>query len=333
MKNLIFFITCIFLGLTSAAQTNIRLILKTDLKIDSIKVFDVSSKESYTGRYKDTVDIKFKKQNIDLYDIRCFERGKIYHKQAWLDPGNITVKARTDNSNLIVDTVINSPSYYGARNYYKTLSNFNAAKDTIARNNFALNEIKKNIENPRSIFIAFEYIFFNQNSNHELLKLKKQLAEQRTDLSWFLVYPMVKERLDKLLEIKTIHFSDFTFSNRQNKITAIDLNKYDYVVLDFWFVGCASCAQQHKTIKQDYQKLNNKKIGVIGISSDENFKVWTAYLSQHSYNWDNYLQVGKSKLSDYLGINAFPAYVVISKKGEIIGNYDSWDSVVNILNK
>ena len=333
MKNLIIFVACIFLYLSSAAQTNIRLILKTDIKIDTIKVFDVSSKESYTIRYSDTVDIKFKKQNIDLYNIRYFERGKMYWEQVWLDSGNITVKSHIDNSKLIIDTVINSPIYYSVINYNKTLLILNASKDTIGRNNFLLGEIKKNIENPRSIFIAFDYINFNQNSNHELLKLKTQLKQQNANLSWFLIYPAVKERLDKLLELKTINLSDFTFSNRKNKITPIDLNQYDYVVLDFWFVGCTACMQQHKIIKSDYMKLRGKKIGVIGISTDNNFSLWDNYLSQHNYLWDNYRQSEKNNLSDYLGIQAFPVYILVNKHGKIIENFDSWNEVMNSLNK
>jgi thioredoxin-related protein len=139
--------------------------------------------------------------------------------------------------------------------------------------------------------------------------------------------------MNKILSVKQIQFSDFEFINRQDKIAAIAPGSYDYLVLDFWFVGCTSCAKQHKVIKNDYLKLRDKKIAVIGVSIDHNFKIWSTYLSEHNYNWDNYREAGEHKLSDYLGINAFPAYVLVNKKGEIIGNYDSWERVINILNK
>jgi len=333
MKNLVLFIACIFLYLNSVAQTNIRLIIKSDRKIDSVGIIDVSQTEFHQCLFKDSLDLKFNKHNLDLYNIRCFINGKLYWKQLWLDSGNITVKAHTGTPNLIIDTVLNSPAYYDAIAYLKDSPKLKTAKDTTLSNDYKLNEIRKNLENPRSIAIANDFINLNLNNKQELLRLKTLLSKQKTDFSWFIFYGIGIERMNKILSLKQIKFSDFKFVSRQNKIAAITPGTYDYYILDFWFMGCVPCAQQHKAIKQEYQKLNNKKIAVIGVSIDRDFKTWNSYLSEHNYNWDNYRESGEHKLSDYLGINAFPAYVLINKKGEIIGNYDSWESVVNTLNK
>ena len=76
MRNLIILITCLFFQLTSVAQTNIRIILKTHLKIDSINAMDISQTEFHSSLFKDTIDLKFNKHNIDLYNIRYFVEGK-----------------------------------------------------------------------------------------------------------------------------------------------------------------------------------------------------------------------------------------------------------------
>ena len=331
MKNLIIFVACIFLYFSSAAQTNIRLIIKSDHKIDSIGMVDISQKEFHQSLFKDTVDFKFNKHNVDFYYIRYFILGKLYWKHLWLDTGNVTIKAHTGASDLVVDTVLSSPAYYDAISYLKYSPKLQTAKDTLLSNDYRLNEIRKNLENPRSIAIALDFINLNQNNKSELLRLKLLLSTQKADLSWFLFYPLAIDRMNKILSIKSVHFTDFKFINRQNKISDIDLDKDDYYILDFWFVGCTACANQHKVIKNDYLRLRDKKIAVIGVSTDRNFKIWSTYLSEHNYNWDNYQAAGEYRLSDYLGINAFPAYVLINKKGEIIGNYDSWERVVNAL--
>jgi peroxiredoxin len=323
MKNLIILIAGIILQLNAIAQTNIRIILRTDLKIDSVNAFDVSFKESHSFHYKDTLDIRFIKQNIDLYNIHYFVKGKMYRQQVWLDTGNITIKAHTDKSNLIIDTVINSPVYYSVINYLRK----SFGKDTIARNNFMIDEIKRNLENPRSIAIANDYVSFNQNSKPNLLKLKMLLSKQKTDFSWFIFYAMSIERMNKILEVKDLHLSDFKFVNRENKSADVNLDKYDYYILDFWFVGCTPCMAQHKQIKARYQELRNKKITVIGISIDKNYKVWNKYLSDHGYKWDNYLQAGTKTLSNFLGIVACPVYVVLNKKGDIISSFGSLDDL------
>ena len=333
MKNLVFVFTCIFLYLSSAAQTNIRLIIKSNPKIDSIGMIDISQTEFHQNSFKDTVDFSFNKNDIDLYRIRYFINGKMYWNLLWLNSGNIAIKAHTDNTTLIIDTVLNSSAYYDAVAYLKNSPKLKTAKDTILSDDYKLNEVRANLENPRSLAIANDFINLNQNNKQELLRLKTLLSKQKTDFRWFIFYNIGIERMNKILSLKEIKFSDFKFINRQDKIATITPGTYDYYILDFWFVGCVPCAQQHKAIKQEYQKLKDKKIAVIGVSIDHDFKTWNTYLLEHNYNWDNYRQVGDRKLSDYLGITAFPAYILINKKGEIIGNYDSWERAMKTLNK
>lgn len=331
MKSLIIFLIFITAGFCATAQTNIKIILETNLKIDRVDAFDISQKEIYDFKYKDTLNIKFNKQNIDLYNIRYFSDGKMYRKQLWLDTGNITIKAHTDSSNLVIDTVINSPVYYDVISYLKTSPKPRNASDSAERNRFYLSAIEKNLENPRSIAIANDYVNFNQNSKTNLLRLKLLLAKQKTDFSGFIFYPMAVDRMNKILEVKSLHLAEFKFVNRQHQTLDINLDQYDYCIFDFWFVGCVPCMEQHKQMKADYLQLKQRKIGLIGISTVSRFDEWNNYLSKHGYNWENYLQSGNNTLSNYLSINACPVYVLLNKKGEILGSFDSWPDVVATL--
>lgn len=325
MKNFFVIIVSLAIQFKAIAQTSIKVISKPNLKIDSVSIIDISQKEYHNFPYSDTLNFRFDKQNIDCYNLRYFVKGKLYWKQLWLDAGNVTIETHTDSAHLIIDTVINSPAYYNVINYLKKSSQF--SKDTLKRNNFLMREIQNNIENPRSIAIANDYINLNQNSKSALLKLKILLSKQKTDFSWFLFYTIGIERMNKILEIKSILLADFKFLNRKNETVNINLTNNDYYILDFWFVGCVPCVQQHKEIKSNYVKLKNNKIEVIGICIDKKPNPWNKYLIEHNYTWNNYLQTGNNTLSNFLSITAFPAYVILNKKGDILSSYSSLSDV------
>lgn len=304
------------------AQTAITIVLKTYAKIDSLSMIDISQQEYYHLPYKDTLTFHFRKTNIDCYTIRYSVNKKIYWKQVWLNNGKVTIKAHlADTSNLIIDSVLNSPIFYNVRDYLKQSSKL--SKDTAAHNAFMLEEIERYLETPRSIAIAADYIRFNQNSKANLLKLKLLLSRQKSDFSWFIFYEFGVKRIDKLLTIKSLKLANFQFTDRKGKATSIKLKDYNYYLLDFWFVGCVPCMQQHLEIESHQQTLASQRVKVIGICIDKDFVQWNRYLLKHGYEWDNYLQTGHLTLSDYLGIQAFPVYALLNSKGEILSTFNS----------
>jgi hypothetical protein len=186
MKQLLIGFFLLVAPFKTIAQTVITVILKSNIKIDSVSMMDISQREFYSMPYKDTVAFNFHKNTVDCYNIRYSVNKKIHWKQVWLNNGNVTIKAHlADTSHLVIDTVLNSPVFYDVVSYLQQSSNF--GKDTAAHNNFMLGEIERNLETPRSIAIANDYINFNQNSKDNLLKLKLVLSQQKTDFSWFFI--------------------------------------------------------------------------------------------------------------------------------------------------
>jgi hypothetical protein len=232
------------------AQTNIELIIKTNTKVDSIDAMDFSQKEFFKSQYKDTINFSFKKANIDLYNIGGYIRDKKYWKQIWLDTGNIKILIHFDSSKLIIDTVINSPTYYRVMNFNKEYTDIVKTHDTLLINNFLLNNLNKNIENPFSLWVGMLYLNVNQNVKINLFALKNTFIKQGDRFKWFLLYPIVLDRMNNILSIDKIEISKFKFINKQDQITHLDLNGAKYYVLDFWFLGCAPCREEQFYRKQ-----------------------------------------------------------------------------------
>jgi peroxiredoxin len=314
---------------TAAAQTTITLILPTAKNVDKLDVFDLSQQEFHTLPYKDTTTYHFKKNNIDAYNLRCYVNGKRYWQQIWLDTGHIVVKAHLDSSNMVIDTVINAPAYYAAKKFSANYSALAATKDSMRVNAFLLQEYERNINNPFSYFIGQQYIVRNQNSREQLIRLKMLADLQGEKFSWFLYYKVVAERLNSMLSKGQIDPGDFVFYNATNKPVKLQLTGADYFVLDFWNLACAPCLKDHIAIKPKLKALQEKGIAVIGLSNDdtEKHQTWLAYLNKHQYTWQN-LRENKGSLSDFLGINARPAYVIIDKQGKVVGNYNQVSEIL-----
>lgn len=319
----------LFISFSVYAQTNIEFILKNSSlnQTDTVDAFDLSQKEVYNYDYKDTLQMHFNKYNVDCYNIRYHENGKMFRTQLWLDTGNIKIKAHIESNKLIIDTVLNSPMYYFVTNFAKEYYELFKSKDTTALNDYLLTKYEENIQNPFSLMVGNYYVNINQNSKLNLIKLKAIAEKQKDKFSWFFLYPMVIERMYKILDVNKLDFSDFTFLNLKNKKTKLLLQGSDYYVLDFWFLACPPCVHDHKEINTSYKKFKQRSIEIISISTDENVSEWKSYLFKHNYSWENYLQTSNNTITNQLSIHSFPAYIIVNKQGDIIDTYSSFTDV------
>lgn len=316
--------------LQTAGQTTIQITLKNpgQHKIDKVDAFDLSQQEIHDYKYQDTLFLKFNKNNIDCYNIRYHEKDKMYRQQIWLDSGNIKIEAHLTDNDLVIDTVINSPFYYAATAFGDQYVQLTRSRDTAAINNFLLSSFEKNIDNPYSINIAYYYVLRNQNSRPDLVKFKPLTDKQGDRFKWFFLYPVVIERMNKILRVHKIDVSGYSFLNKDKQPAALQLKGAGYYVLDFWFLACKPCVEQHIEIKKKLPGLTSKGIDLIGISTDSDLKKWKAYLAKHGYKWPNYLENKKHSISKDLSISAFPTYLVLNDKGEILNSYNSFSEVL-----
>lgn len=320
----------VVLGLHSAGQTRIQLVMKQTggHAIDKVDAFDLSQKEILDFGYKDTLELKFNKRNIDCYNIRYHENGKMFRQQIWLDTGHIKIEAHLAGDELVIDTVTGSPFYYYVSRFYESYFALAKEHDTARVNAFLLKTFRDNMDNPFSINAGLYYVMLNQNQKIELLKFKTLADGQGDRFSWFLLYPMVVERASKILSVEKINLAGYDFYDTEDKKKKLHLEGAEYYVLDFWFLGCKPCLEQHIEIKEKEEKLKNKKVRMISISTDSDRQKWKAYLSGHGYQWANYLQERAPSITNDLNIASFPTYIIVNSNGDIVESYNSFSDIL-----
>ncbi len=319
------FVLLIF-GYSAQAQTSIQLIVKSD-KIKKIDVFDLSQTAFQDFEYNDTVVATFTRKNIDCYNIIYRAENKNFAKQIWLDTGRITIYGHIDTSELVLDTVINSPIYYSVKNFYKNFSAYSREKDTASMNDHLLNGIRQYATNPLYIFISFTYVNLNQNSPANLTILKNIIDSLPDKFEWFLLYSNVVNRMNKILSGVAIDMKKYAYTSITGKQESYLLQGADYYILDFWFLNCKPCLEDHLEIKKKYTLLRSKRIELISISTDQDYPKWIKYLNDHQYNWPNYLQNEELNIVKDLSISTFPTYIVLNKEGKIVTMVNSFNSI------
>ncbi len=82
MRPLKLIIAILVINFQAVGQTNIQVVIKNlgHHKIDKVDAFDLSQVEYHEYVYQDTLNLSFKKANIDCYNIRYFENGKMYRQ-------------------------------------------------------------------------------------------------------------------------------------------------------------------------------------------------------------------------------------------------------------
>lgn len=150
---------------------------------------------------------------------------------------------------------------------------------------------------------------------------------------------------------------DFTVKDiNGNPLTLSDFRNKKYILLDFWASWCAPCIEDQSYLKKIYKKFSKNDFEIISISRDDDMDKWTKSISKHKTDiWKQvciisdlnscnnptaitpvskkmgeesvttfavYNLVEKEKSVDVnYYVSGIPHYVLIDKKGYIIGKW------------
>ena len=322
------------LGKQEKALPGLTLYVKSDLKIDSILVANMTQdREYHMLKYADTIHVDLNDSINDMYAISFYVNNDHRMAQLWLDGENLTIKAKiSEGIKIKIDTVIGSDLYYKSLGFRKKYNALLANQpDSSVVNNFLLTELRSEIKNPFSIEIANNLVGRNFNNTSELEKLFAILSGQNEPVKNHLLNPYRK--IETMLSVNKIDFSKYQFYDSDKKLTSIKLSDKKKYLVDFWFIGCAPCIKDHKSIDKKLNALNSKNVEIIGISIDQNQEQWRDFLKKRNYAWPNFREVDEheKKMRTKMMIDAFPTYLLLDGEGVILYRSNSFSEIEKYL--
>ena len=107
---------------------------------------------------------------------------------------------------------------------------------------------------------------------------------------------------------------------------SLSLNSFrnkSIILLDFWASWCTPCRSEFPFLKDLYKKYHSKGFEIIGISRDEEIKLWKKAIKNDDIRMWRQISTKKNDnkiLSDYF-VSAVPLKILIDKDGRIIGRW------------
>jgi hypothetical protein len=322
-------------GMPAASQVHLELILKTNKPIDSAMIVQWNYKDLKRLTFKDTLEVDFQTKGINFYHLNYkIGNGKNYFVPLYLDTGNIQIVTRIENEKLIVDRVTGSAMYEKYARWRDDYNNLKSNRDSIGLDSFLLRSYAENSDNMFSFHIGSRYLDIHQNDKRKLYALLPLIAKQTGELKAQFGFSIMNEWLQGIIKNDFVNLQDWPLIGRDGKKAYASAPDSKFVILDFWFVGCVPCMEDHLKMIKLIPLLKQKRTEFISISNDESCKKWTDYLKEHLYNWQHYKKNDDpNNIIDQLGISTYPTYILLNGTGKILYSSFSLEEVLKRLDE
>jgi thiol-disulfide isomerase/thioredoxin len=337
MRTLLFALIFPFLpAFASGRQTSrsgdLTVYLETDTGIDSIFFSDMAQAREYQFlKFSNPLHVAFTNPINDLYTLDFYTQKGFKRSVFWLRGESIVIKGRVSDK-IKIDTVIGSDLYYKSARFREAYAKLlTASADSTTVNSFLLSTLKQNLDNVFSIDVAQNFFYRNISRKHELKKIFPMLANQDTSIRNHPLSPYKK--IEKLLTETKIDLTRFKFHTTDDRFEPLLLSPGKKYLIDMWFIGCAPCIEQHKSITENLPLLKASQIEVIGISIDQNHTQWKDFLKAREYGWLNVRETDEweKKLRADLLIEMYPTYLLIDSEGNILHRANAFTEITNHL--
>jgi Thioredoxin-like len=301
------------------------------LPVDSALIVHFTNQERSMLAFNDTLDMEFKTGITDYYHINYLQNGKWYNQKVYLDSGHVTIMMKIENDKLVIEQVIGSALFDKVQNWRKQYAA--VAKDSALLDSFLLKTYEEQIENMFSFAIGMRYLDIHQNDKLKLYALLPLIARQHDELKKLHGFSFLNDRLQGILKNNVVSLSAFELIDTGNSTIHPAEMSSDFVILDFWFVGCIPCMEDHTKISKSLLAfLKQKHTALISISNDESYHTWKSYLEKYNYSWSQYKKPSAAEnIISRLGITIYPTYILLNKKGEILFSTYSLDEILKQL--
>lgn len=121
---------------------------------------------------------------------------------------------------------------------------------------------------------------------------------------------------------------DFTLPDNYDKPVKLSDYKNKMVLINFWYTSCGPCVAQIPSEKILFEKLKNqyKDVAWINISIDRDLKHWKQFIARNELPGIHLISLNGGKfnenpfIAELFKVNGFPHYLLLDKKGRLIGH-------------
>ena len=106
---------------------------------------------------------------------------------------------------------------------------------------------------------------------------------------------------------------DFDLTDIDGNRLSLSSLKGSVIVLNFWFTSCGPCIREMPGLNDIVAGYKDEKVVFVAIALDSKEKI-SEFLKKRLYN---YRHVSSKEFTGKMGVEAFPAHIVIDKKGII----------------
>jgi len=116
---------------------------------------------------------------------------------------------------------------------------------------------------------------------------------------------------------------DFEYTDIHGKKVSLKKFRGKYVFIDVWATWCGPCKKEMPFLHELIKKMAKKKIAFVCIAEDREREVWEKMVN--GKNWSDIgvqLNMGKDdSFREAYGINSFPRFILLDKKGRVVNPY------------
>lgn len=137
---------------------------------------------------------------------------------------------------------------------------------------------------------------------------------------------------------------ELAYSNPEGKkLKLSQINKGNYVLLDFWASWCGPCRHANPGLVRMYKEYSQKKIGdtkkglvVVSVSLDKSKDAWVNAIKADHLNWPYHMSdlgYWQSAAAAAYGVQYIPQAFLIDPQGKIIGKYNTGEEAEGDIRK
>ena len=107
---------------------------------------------------------------------------------------------------------------------------------------------------------------------------------------------------------------DFTLQTAEGREISLASLHGKVVLLDFWGTWCPPCVRALPSLRQLHKAHANEAFVIVGVSSDKDPKVWSAFTAKNGMVWPQYWDENRMMQRTF-GVKVFPTYVLLDGDG------------------